>query len=282
MGAAEIHRIERSVVNGQKFRRLRSGFAGFKLVAANGVGIEADSFHFLPEVVLFEAQAEEADLFRSIEEMQEGHGSGDALAPQILAVLHGFWHLTFRDDIGDHKAAAGFEDAVDLPEDFFLAGRQVDDAVRGDHVRRGVFEGDGLQEALLEFHVAVAQILGHGNGVLTRHAEHFIGHVDAVNAAAGADALGGDEAIDAAPGAQIDQGFSGREVGAAHRAAAAVGNAAHFLGDVREIVAAVIGGAAQALLRGDGCPGIKCLHIVARDFGRFGVGFGGRPNFIHG
>src|SRR5207247_9196355 len=69
-------------------------------------------------------------LFRSLE------GAGDAADPQLHAAAHVRGHVAADDDIRHGEPPTRLEDAEGLPEHRILVTRQVDDAVRNDHVNR--------------------------------------------------------------------------------------------------------------------------------------------------
>ena len=132
-----------------------------------------------------------------------------AADPQLDAAADHGRHLAPYHDVRDGEPAAGLQDAERLGEHAVLVGRQVDDAVRDDHVHGVVGQRDGLDLALEELDVAHAGLAL----VLARQGEHLVGHVEAVRLAGGPDAPGRQQHVDAAARAEIEHGLARLQLG---------------------------------------------------------------------
>src|SRR5882724_11220262 len=143
--------------------------------------------------------------------------AGDAADPELHAFANVSRNFTANNDVGDGKAAAGLEDAEGFAEDAVFVAGKIDDAVGDDDVdgvvrQRNVFDG-----TLEEFDVFDAgfYLVFAGEG------EHFVGHVQTVGFAGGADAFCGEDDINAAAGAEIENDFAGLKLCEGCRIAAA-------------------------------------------------------------
>src|SRR6266850_92896 len=143
--------------------------------------------------------------------------AGDAADPEFHALANGGGDFTANNDVGDGEAAAGLEDAEGFAEHaVFIAGK-IDDAVGDDDVhgvvrQRNVF--DGTFQKFDVFDAGVYLVFA-GEG------EHFVGHVQTVGFAGGADAFCGEDDINAAAGAEIENDFAGLKLCEGCRIAAA-------------------------------------------------------------
>src|SRR5664279_2281326 len=63
-----------------------------------------------------------------------GQGTGDTTDPELHAPANSGRYFTAHDHIGDGEATAGPQHPERLPEYLVLVAREVDDAVRDDHV----------------------------------------------------------------------------------------------------------------------------------------------------
>ena len=90
-----------------------------------------------------------------------------------------------------------------------LVGREVDHAVRDDHVDRAVGKWDLLDRALEERRVGDA-CLGL---VRARHREHFVGHVHAVGVTVRRHAPRGEQDVQAGAAPQVEHTLARTEVG---------------------------------------------------------------------
>ena len=95
--------------------------------------------------------------------------------------------------VADAEPAAGPQHAEHLVDHSRLVGRQVDHAVRDDHVDARLGQRDVLDESLQELDVVRARLLGVRAGEL----EHLVGHVEPVRLAGRADTAGGQQHVDA-------------------------------------------------------------------------------------
>ena len=98
-----------------------------------------------------------------------------------------------------------------------LVAGQVDDAVRDDDIDGVVGQRDGLDLALQELDILDARLLL----VFAGERQHFVGHVEAVGLARGADAARRKQHVDAAAGAEVEHGLAGLQLGERRRVAAA-------------------------------------------------------------
>jgi hypothetical protein len=82
-------------------------------------------------------------------------------------------------DVGELQTPTRFQDTHDFSENPALVGAQVDDAVANDDIGRAVLEPQVLDHALPELYIAQTHRGRRG----ARPTEHFLGHVDAHDAA---------------------------------------------------------------------------------------------------
>jgi hypothetical protein len=82
-------------------------------------------------------------------------------------------------DVDELQTPTRFQDTHDFSEDPALVGAQVDDAVANDDIGRAVLERQVLDHALPELDIAQTHRGRRG----ARSTEHFLGHVDAHDAA---------------------------------------------------------------------------------------------------
>ena len=144
-------------------------------------------------------------------------GSGDAADPQLDAAPDGGRHLAAHDDVRYGEPPAGLEHAKCLGEHAILVRRQVDHAVRDDHVHGVVGERDRLDLALQELDVVDTRLAL----ILARQREHLVRHVQAVRLAGRSDAPGRQQHVDAAAGAEIQDRLTRRQLGERRRIPAA-------------------------------------------------------------
>jgi hypothetical protein len=140
------------------------------------------------------ADIDETDLAEARLELAGGERTGDAadVAAPFRALLDG--RAVLGHDVADADAAARTKHARDLAEDGRLVRGEVDHAVADDHIDGGGRQGDDLDVALEELDVGGA----HLGGVAPGEGQHLIGHVQAVDEAAGTDPPGRQEYVDAA------------------------------------------------------------------------------------
>src|SRR5437870_133270 len=144
-------------------------------------------------------------------------GAGDAPNPQLHAAPHGRRHVPSNHNIRHGEPAAWFENAEGLAQHLALVGREVDHAVRDDHVHRRIRERDVLDFPLQELDVRDSRL----PLVLARQAEHLLGHVEAVGFSGPAHALGGQQDIDPTSGPQVEYHVPLVELGESRGIAAA-------------------------------------------------------------
>src|SRR5882672_10041924 len=134
--------------------------------------------------------------------------AGDAADPEFHTFANVSGDFTANDDIGDGKAAAGFQHAEGFAEDTILVAGKIDDAVGDDDVdgvvrQRNVF--DGAFQKLDIFDAGFFLVLAGKR-------EHFVGHVQTVSFAGRADSSRGEDDVDAAAGSEIKNDFTGLEL----------------------------------------------------------------------
>src|SRR5947209_4133710 len=144
-------------------------------------------------------------------------GAGDAPNPQLHAAPHGRRHVPSNHNIRHGEPAAWFENAEGLAQHLALVGREVDHAVRDDHVHRRIRERDVLDFPLQELDVRDARF----TLVFPRQAEHLVGHVEAVGFSGPTHALGGQQDIDSTAGPQVEYHLPFVELGEGRGIAAA-------------------------------------------------------------
>src|SRR5882724_636412 len=181
--------------------------------------------------------------------------AGNAAHPEFHALANGSGDFTANDDIGDGETAAGFQHAEGFAEDTILVAGKIDDAVGDDDVDGVVRQRDVFNDALEKFNVFDAGFFL----VLAGEREHFVGHVQTVGFAGGADSSRGEDDVNAAAGAEIEDDFAGLElreggwISAAERGSDGFFRYRSFFGVVVEIfrdgVAATEFGAAAATRR---------------------------------
>ena len=125
----------------------------------------------------------------------------------VLANLGG--NLAARDDVGDSEPPARLENAESIAKDRRLIGRKVDNAVGDDDVHRTVWQRNVLDLPFEEFDVGNAGLAF----VFIGERKHFIGHIEAVGSAGGADAAGGEQHVNAAAGAEVEHYFTRTQFG---------------------------------------------------------------------
>jgi hypothetical protein len=140
-----------------------------------------------------------------------------------------------RHDVGDDHAAVVLQHAPHLAQDARLVGRQVDDAVRRDDVRRAVLDRNLLEEPAAELHDVEAERGRDLRLALARDRQHLVGHVDADGAPLGPDLARRDEHVDAGARPEIDHRLAGLRRGGRHGAAAAVEALDDLRRNVRQI-----------------------------------------------
>ena len=113
------------------------------------------------------------------------------------------------DDVGHSEAPARLQDPKRLAQDAILVGREIDDAVRDDHVDRIVGQRDMFDFALEELDVGRAGLAL----VIARERQHVVGHVEAVRLARRADPARRQQHIDAAARTKIENGLALSEFG---------------------------------------------------------------------
>src|SRR6266404_5316592 len=123
--------------------------------------------------------------------------AGDAADPEFHTFANVSGDFTANDDIGHGKAAAGFQHAEGFAEDTILVAGKIDDAVGDDDVDGVVRQRDVFNDALEKFNVFDAGFFL----VLAGEREHFVGHVQTVGFAGGADSSPGEDDVNAAAGA---------------------------------------------------------------------------------
>mmetsp|Transcript_9789 Transcript_9789/g.26126 ORF Transcript_9789/g.26126 Transcript_9789/m.26126 type:complete len:269 (+) Transcript_9789:84-890(+) len=114
-------------------------------------------------------------------------------AGEALERLERLWDIRRAEHVGDGDAAAGPEHAVHLLVHLRLVRREVDDAVGYDAIRSRVADGQVLDLAQAEGHVA-DPVAGGGGARLRQHLRR---HVDADEMAGRPDDLARDEAVHA-------------------------------------------------------------------------------------
>src|SRR5882672_2508823 len=165
-------------------------FAGFiDFVNASGLdvhGFEAGGIEFVAVFIFLE-------------------GAGDAADPEFHALANVGGDFAADDHVGNGEAAAGLEDAEGFAEHAVLVAGKVDDAVGDDDVHGVVRQRNVFDGAFQEFDVFDAgfYLVFAGEG------EHFVGHVQTVGFAGGADAFCREDDVNAAAGAEIENDFAG-------------------------------------------------------------------------
>ena len=162
------------------------------------------------------------------------------------------WELGKRHHVGDGQAAARLEHAVRLAQHRPLVGREVDHAVRDDHVdaRRG--KGKRFDRPLEERRVAHAR----ARLVRARDGEHLIGHVHAVRVTGRPDTSRREEHIQTRSAPEVEDGLAGAELGEERGVATPEAgrrvdpDGSELLGGIRRAAAVVF--AARATRRVDG------------------------------
>src|SRR6266446_4960042 len=168
-------------------------FAGlFDFVNARGLdvhGFEASSIKLVSVFVLLE-------------------GAGDTADPELHALTNGSRHFTANDDVGNGEAAAGLQDAEGFAEDAILIAGKIDDAIGDDDVHGVVGKRNVFNRALQELNIFDAGffLIFAGEG------EHFVGHVQTIGFASGADTFCGEDDVNAAARAEIEDDFAGLEL----------------------------------------------------------------------
>ena len=114
-------------------------------------------------------------------------GSGDAPHPKLHAAPHGSRHFPPDHYIRHGKPPTRSENAECFAQDPTFVGREVDHAVRNDHVHRRIRQRDLLDLALQEFHVRDPRL----TLVFARQREHLVGHVETIDLSGRPDAPGG-------------------------------------------------------------------------------------------
>ena len=148
--------------------------------------------------------------------------------PHFHAAAHLFRHVAADNHVGDGEAAAGLQDAEGFAQDLVLVGREINHAIRNDDIDGVVGQGN-----VFDFALQKLDVLDSGLAlVLAGEGQHFIGHVEAVSFAGGADAPGGQQHVDAASGAEIEDGFAGIELGQGGRIAATQRSEDSLFGDL--------------------------------------------------
>ena len=112
--------------------------------------------------------------------------------------------MTTDDHVGHGQAPAGFEDPECLAQNGVLVRRQVDHAVRDDHVDGAVGQRNRLDRAFEEFDIRGARLLL----ILASQCQHLVGHIQPVHLAGRADALGRQQHVDAATRSEIEHRVS--------------------------------------------------------------------------
>jgi hypothetical protein len=134
---------------------------------------------------------------------RQGAGDAASVAPPRRSL--GRAEAILGDDVGQAEPAAGAQDAGDLGEHAGLLRREVDDAVRDDHVHARRRQRDGLHLPLQDLDVGRAGLAHVAAG--QRH--HLWRHVQAVDTPRGPDAAGGEEDVDTAAAAQVEHHLPG-------------------------------------------------------------------------
>ena len=113
-------------------------------------------------------------------------------------------HLATSDYVGHGKAPARLQDPKGLPENTVFVCRKVDDAVRNDDIHRVVGQRDVLNFTFQELDIFDSSLAL----VFIREREHFVGHVETVGFAGGADSFRGEQHIYAAARAEVKDDFA--------------------------------------------------------------------------
>ena len=125
---------------------------------------------------------------------------GDAADPKLHAPPDIRGDLTADHDVGHREPAARLQHTKRFAQHCVLVTRQVDHAVRDDHVDRIVGERDVLDRPFQELYVGCAGLAL----VLARQREHLVGHVETEGLPRRADPLRGQENVDATAGTEVE------------------------------------------------------------------------------
>ena len=106
------------------------------------------------------------------------------------------------------KRPPGFRTRESFAQDFVFVGGKIDDAVGDDDVDGVVGQRDAFDLALQELDILDARFAL----VFVGQGQHFVGHVEAVGFAGGADAARGKQNVDAAAGTEIEDRLAGLQL----------------------------------------------------------------------
>ena len=146
-----------------------------------------------------------------------GEGAGDAADERAAFGSRLRGEPVLGDDVRDPDPSVRLQHPGELGEDCRLVHREVDDAVRDDHVHRLGRERDVLHKSAEEDRVANAGLLGVSPG----EGQHLFGHVEAVGDPRGPHATGRDNDVDAAARAEVEDDVALLQLGHRRRVPAA-------------------------------------------------------------
>ncbi len=107
--------------------------------------------------------------------------AADSLRPRFGAACHALGQFLLEHHIGEGKPAPLLQHTVDLAEQVFFVRREIDDAVRDDHIKSVVPERQALRLHLLHLGIRDACLLK----VLASPRHHGPGQIDPVHLAFG-------------------------------------------------------------------------------------------------